>query len=252
MSRSPRSSRYSGRDRPAWRMNHTGVRSTGWRRRARSSRSLGGGHAAQDTERGGARASPYASSPGTACGRGAGSRPGSANDGRRLATAAPDRVHQPVDVERLRDVARRAERLGARDVLRVLLARAHDHGRGVAERVELLEHLPPVDPREHHVEDHGVGSLALDPLDRGACRRPRGSPPSPRRSCSRGARPAGPDRPRRSARAAVRARSRRRLPATQDEQLGDAAALLLEQPGVRDRGRGLLGEHRQAPAGRTR
>ena len=42
-----RSSRYSGSDRPAWRMNQTGVRSTGSRRRARTSsgsgtKSLGG------------------------------------------------------------------------------------------------------------------------------------------------------------------------------------------------------------------
>src|SRR2546423_9469534 len=32
-----RSSRYSGRERPAWRMNHTGVRSTGSRRHALTS-----------------------------------------------------------------------------------------------------------------------------------------------------------------------------------------------------------------------
>ena len=31
-----RSARYSGSERPAWRMNHTGVRSTGSRRRART------------------------------------------------------------------------------------------------------------------------------------------------------------------------------------------------------------------------
>jgi hypothetical protein len=31
---SSRSLRYSGSDRPAWRMNHTGVRATGWRRHA--------------------------------------------------------------------------------------------------------------------------------------------------------------------------------------------------------------------------
>jgi hypothetical protein len=30
-----RTARYSGSDRPAWRMNQTGVRSTGWRRQAR-------------------------------------------------------------------------------------------------------------------------------------------------------------------------------------------------------------------------
>ncbi len=33
-----RSSRYSGSERPAWRMNHTGVRSTGSRRQARTRR----------------------------------------------------------------------------------------------------------------------------------------------------------------------------------------------------------------------
>src|SRR5213595_519565 len=40
MSKSPyclRSSRYSGSERPAWRMNQTGVRSTGSRRQARTS-----------------------------------------------------------------------------------------------------------------------------------------------------------------------------------------------------------------------
>ena len=31
-----RTARYSGSDRPAWRMNHTGVRSTGSRRAART------------------------------------------------------------------------------------------------------------------------------------------------------------------------------------------------------------------------
>ena len=33
-----RNARYSGSDRPAWRMNHTGVRSTGSRLAARTSR----------------------------------------------------------------------------------------------------------------------------------------------------------------------------------------------------------------------
>ncbi len=33
---SPRAARYSGSDRPAWRMNHTGVRDTGWRKQART------------------------------------------------------------------------------------------------------------------------------------------------------------------------------------------------------------------------
>ena len=32
---SPRAARYSGSDRPAWRMNHTGTLSTGWHRQAR-------------------------------------------------------------------------------------------------------------------------------------------------------------------------------------------------------------------------
>ena len=32
----PRTARYSGRDRPAWRMNHTGTRSCGSMRQART------------------------------------------------------------------------------------------------------------------------------------------------------------------------------------------------------------------------
>ena len=32
-----RNARYSGSERPAWRMNHTGVWGTGWRRAARTS-----------------------------------------------------------------------------------------------------------------------------------------------------------------------------------------------------------------------
>src|SRR6267378_1124285 len=34
MGPSPRRARYSGSERPAWRMNHTGTLSTGWRRQA--------------------------------------------------------------------------------------------------------------------------------------------------------------------------------------------------------------------------
>ena len=36
MEPSPRAARYSGSERPAWRMNHTGVRVTGSRKQART------------------------------------------------------------------------------------------------------------------------------------------------------------------------------------------------------------------------
>ena len=41
MEPSPRAARYSGSDRPAWRMNHTGVRVTGSPKQART---RSGGH----------------------------------------------------------------------------------------------------------------------------------------------------------------------------------------------------------------
>src|SRR3954452_24253381 len=166
MSRSPRSSRYSGRYRPACRMNHTGVRSTGSRRSARRNRSEP--MTSQDTEPVRVRSAATRSGDSgelDAVGVGGGSLLGHWT---RL--AQPDDLarglDQPVDVERFDQVRHDPEVASALQVEDVVLARADDHRHGVALRVHLLEHLPPVDPRQHHVQQHRVGRLRCDPLER--------------------------------------------------------------------------------------
>lgn len=78
-------------------------------------------------------------------------------------TRAPDRLAQPREVERLRQVV---DRMHFERAQRVRIEGRHEHHRGPIHGLQLRQHLEPVESGHLHVEQHEVGPQPFDRRER--------------------------------------------------------------------------------------